>query len=374
MWFSDNEANALTLRAGDLVVCEGGDAGRCAFLRTDLPGYGFQNSVNRVRPFGNNFGGYLAYWLMNLKANGFLDVICNRSTIAHYTAEKLAGTPLLIPPSDEQFAIAAFLDRETAKIDALVAEQERLIALLKEKRQAVISHAVAKGSAPNVPMKNSGVDWLDNVPFHWAVCRIGYYANVENGSTPSRDNPGYWNDGTIPWISSAEVNQYVVREPSELITVAALKECSLRLLPEGAVLVGLVGQGRTRGMSALLSFQATINQNVAAILTKPELLSNYLHYSLQAAYEFMREHGRGGNQAAMNCEILASFRIALPPKNEQADIVRHLDEVHELTMQLTAEAERAIALLKERRAALISAAVTGKIDVRGLVPDALQAA
>lgn len=104
--------------------------------------------------------------------------------------------------------------------------------------------------------------------------------------------------------------------------------------------------------------------------TKEGLLPEYLHYSLQAAYEFMREYARGGNQAALNCELLAAFRVPVPPVEEQKRIVQHLDNIHATTAQLAAECETSIALLRERRAALISAAVTGKIDVRGLVPTA----
>jgi len=274
--------------------------------------------------------------------------------------------PFAIPDLLTQSAIASFLDHETAKVDALVAEQERLIGLLKEKRQAVISHAVTNGLDPNVPMRGAGVGWLGDIPTHWAVCCLRYHASVENGSTPSRDNPDFWEEGTTPWVTSGEVNQYVITDPSELITSSALEQSSLRVIPEGAVLVGLVGQGRTRGMSALLGIPAAINQNVAAVVTKPTLLPKYLHYSLQTASDFLRECGRGGNQAALNCEVLSAFRIAVPPPEEQAEIVRHLDALHGSITELMEECRQAIALLKERRSALISAAVTGKIDVRGL--------
>ncbi|MCA3351618.1 MAG: restriction endonuclease subunit S [Roseomonas sp.] len=181
MYFSPTEAASLSLLEGDLVICEGGDVGRCALLRENLEGYGFQNSINRARGIGDNCTAYLAYWLSHLKNNGFIDVLCNRSTIAHYTAEKLANTPMLMPTPEEQSTIAAFLDQETGKIDALVAEQERLIALLKEKRQAVISRAVTKGLNPNAPMKDSGIEWLGQVPAHWRVGKAGFYLDVLSG-------------------------------------------------------------------------------------------------------------------------------------------------------------------------------------------------
>ena len=254
MWFSEAEQSALNLKKGDLLVCEGGDAGRCAILDRDLEEFGFQNSVNRVRSVGGCGGSakYLNYWLKFLKQAGWIEVICNRSTIAHLTAGKLGSIELPHPPPDEQRAIATFLDRETGRIDELIAEQERLVGLLDEKRQSVISHAVTKGLDSSVAMKDSGCAWIGSMPIQWAVSRIGYYAAVKNGCTPDRDNPSYWIDGQIAWVSSGEVNQYVVLDASEYITQAALDESNLRIIPSGAVLVGLIGQGKTRGMAALL--------------------------------------------------------------------------------------------------------------------------
>nr|WP_255528908.1 restriction endonuclease subunit S [Roseomonas rosulenta] len=368
MWFSDEEAASLDLRAGDLVICEGGDVGRCAFLNVGLPGFGFQNSVNRARAKGKNSAHFLGFWLRKLKSDGYIDILCNRSTIAHFTAEKVAATPMFLPPPAEQSAIAVFLDRECGKIDALVAEQERLITLLKEKRQAVTSHAITKGLDPSALMKDSGVEWLGQVPAHWRVGRIGHYAVVENGSTPSRYNASFWSsDATVPWVSSGEVNQGLVTEPSEFITSDAMAAAGLHLIPAGSVLVGLVGQGRTRGMAALLMIDAAINQNVAAVIPRAELDGSFAYLALGAAYEFLRDYGRGGNQAALNCEILSSFRIPIPPLDEQARIVQIIREKTAQQSALIAEAEKAIVFLKERRAALISAAVTGKIDVRGCV-------
>lgn len=278
------------------------------------------------------------------------------------------------PPLDEQLSIVEFLDRETSKIDALVAEQRRLIELLKEKRQAVISHAVTKGLNPDAPMKPSGIEWIGDIPQHWQVTKLGYYASIENGMTPSRENSQFWDNGDIPWLSSGEVNQYRIVEAVEFITSTALASTSLRVLPIGAVIIGMIGQGKTRGLSAILEIEATINQNMAAVVTSPQLLNEYTHYLFQAMYDYLREWGRGGQQAALNCEILRSVQIPLPPISEQNEINKYLIKTNNSLDALIAEAKRAIELLQERRTALISAAVTGKIDVRGLVNDEEEAA
>ncbi len=272
--------------------------------------------------------------------------------------------PTLVPPPDEQIAIASFLDSETSKIDGLVAQQRRLIELLREKRQAVISHAVTKGLNPAAPMKPSGIDWMGDVPEHWPITRLSYFATIENGSTPSRNNLDYWDGGTVPWIASGEVNQYKVQKPSELITERALADCPLRLLPTGTVIVGMIGQGKTRGLAAILAIEGAINQNLAAIVPGNRLDSVYLRFVFQSAYIYLREFGRGGQQAALNCEILGAMRIPVPPIGEQIVICGCIDKKLDTLDVLRVEAERAIKLLQERRTALISAAVTGKIDVR----------
>jgi type I restriction enzyme, S subunit len=281
---------------------------------------------------------------------------------------QFGGLALPVPPLDEQGRIAEFLADETAKIDALIAEQEKLIALLAEKRQATISRVVVKGLNGSAPMKNSGVGWLGAVPAHWKVAKLGRYARIENGTTPSRAAMEYWESGTIPWLASGEVNQLQITEASEFITKEALENCALRLLPIGTVVVGMIGQGKTRGMSAILRISATINQNLAAICPGPGVEGAYILYVLHAMYDWLREAGRGGNQAAMNCEMLSALRIPLPPMAEQAAIAGHIESEVAKLDSLRTEAESAIALLEERRAALITAAVTGQIDVRDAVP------
>ncbi|ATD67917.1 type I restriction endonuclease subunit S [Luteimonas chenhongjianii] len=283
---------------------------------------------------------------------------------------EMRNISLAVPEIAEQATITEFLDRETATIDALIAEQEKLLALLAEKRQATISHAVTRGLDLNVPMKDSGIAWLGEVPAHWSVAKLGLYGQVENGTTPSRAVPEYWEEGDIPWLASGEVNQVEITEASEFITTRGLNENSLRLLPVGTIVIGLIGQGRTRGMPAILRIPAAINQNLAAICVGPRLKGEYLFYVFRAVYQWLREAGRGGNQAAMNCEMLAALQIPVPPFTEQDRICSSVEDQSSKLDLIQTATVRAIDLLAERRSALISAAVTGQIDVRGLVSEA----
>lgn len=309
---------------------------------------------------------YAYYYMLGLRDNLFW---FTQTAIPQITVEEVSTNPIVVPSLGEQRTIAAFLDHETARIDRLIEKQQRLIELLKEKRQAVISHAVTKGLDPNVPMKDSGVEWLGQVPTVWKVGRLGYYCQVSNGTTPSKSNLDYWIDGNVPWLASGAVNQHEITDASDFITSSALAECSLNLLPRGTVVIGMIGQGRTRGMAAITRIKATINQNLAAAVPNQQIDSEFLLCVVQSAYTALRETGRGGNQAALNCELIADLKITIPTFTEQQEIVSYLNEKNARFEALMDRAVTAVKLLQERRTAMISAAVTGKIDVRNWRPN-----
>lgn len=295
--------------------------------------------------------------------------ISGKGSIMHgLNSSIVKSLTLPLPSYTEQEVILNFLDHETDKIDTLIEKQQQLIKLLKEKRQAVISHAVTKGLSnkeqPNAPMRDSGIEWLGEVPEHWPMPKVSQIAKVLNGSTPDKTNLSYWESGTIPWLASGCLNSEIINEPSLLISEGAYQNCSVELIPANSLLVGMVGQGKTRGTSAILSFDSCINQNMAAIMPSKKVQVRFLYFLFQAMYENLRELGRGGNQAALNCEIIGSIRIPLPSFEEQLSIVSMLDELLIKLNNADKLGEEQIELLKERRTALISAAVTGKIDVR----------
>lgn len=308
---------------------------------------------------------YLYYWL---RSDPVVDEVCARSVGVSYpafNASELGSLPIPLLPVAQQHRIAAFLDRKTAAIDALVAKKEGLVALLAEKRQALITQAVTKGLDPTVPMKDSGLEWLSPIPATWKVAKIGQLARVRNGSTPSRAEFDYWDDGTIPWLSSGKVNDYVVTEADQFITEKALRECSVELMPAGAVIVGMVGEGKTRGTSAMMKIPSCINQNMAAIVAGPRLRPWFLLHVLTAAYLPLREFGRGGQQDALNCQILSALRIPLPPVEQQDAIIGWIDAQIAKADRARTVLVRSIDKLREYRQALITAAVTGKLDVSG---------
>jgi len=316
----------------------------------------------RMSVNANHCPKYAYYYFYDLYLNAVYNNLGEgvRSTLG---PNDLLQIVVVEPSFDEQVAIANFLDRKLVQVDEAISIKEKQILLLKERKQIIIQKAVTQGLNPDVPMKDSGVDWIGQIPEHWTVSKIGHYARVYNGSTPSRDVSRYWENGTIPWMSSGKVNDYKITTPSELVSEAAIRECSLRLFPKGTVLVGIVGQGKTRGTSAILEIDAVINQNVAGIIPSNKLSSLFLHQYLIQAYEEVRNQGQGSNQEALNCQILSAFKIAFPPLNEQKAIVEFISDQSNTIDQTIEIQQSQIYKLKEYKSTLINSAVTGKIKV-----------
>jgi type I restriction enzyme S subunit len=284
------------------------------------------------------------------------------ATVESIEHDFLARTEIPLPPPAEQRAIAAFLDRECGKIDGLVAEQERLIGLLKEKRQAVISHAVTKGLDSNAPMKDSGLPWLGQVPAHWEALRLGaLFAEVaEDGE---HDLPvlsvsihsGVSDDELADEQLDRKVTRSEDRTKYKKVQPGDLVYNMMRAWQGGFGTVSVTGMVSPAYVVARAT-GAVRTQFIELLLRSPQ------------AVEEMRRHSRGVTDFRLRLywDEFKQIRVALPPLGEQEAILAAVAAEVSRSEALAAEAERAIELLKERRAALISAAVTGKIDVRGL--------
>ena len=277
-----------------------------------------------------------------------------------------------MPPLPEQSRIAAFLDHETAKIDALVAEQEQLMELLKEKRQAVISHAVTKGLNPKAAMKPSGIEWIGNVPAHWEIRRVKNYFQTCSGGTPNTSQQQiYYTDkeNGIPWVRTTDLQNDVLSEVEIFITEKALADTACTILPPGTVMVAMYGGDGSVGKNGILSIPAAINQAVCGLLPSPNHCPEYVFRFMQ----FYRPYWMIGAESSRKDPNISQERVRnapfpKPPIEEQENIVRFLNAQISQFDTLTIEAQRAIDLLQERKTALISATVIGQIDVRSLTP------
>ena len=330
--------------------------------------YGIGRGLCAITPSSECSMRFVFHALQVMKSELF--AVATGSTYEAVSTDQVGNATCLAPPLPEQTQIAAFLDRETAKIDGLVAEQQRLMALLKEKRQAVISHAVTRGLNPDAPMKPSGIEWLGGVPAHWEVVPLKYLCLLLKDGThlpPERVDVG------IPLLSVRNLidGKFSLRSDDSMISEESYQFLCRAFVPkEEDVLLAIVGA--TLGKTAVIPDGIGpfhIQRSVAIFRTRQEIIqARFLNLVFQCGpfQALLWEMVGYSAQPGIYLGTLENIRIPVPSVDEQTLMLEAISvAVSELT-DLTAEAKRAIDLLQERRTALISAAVTGQIDMRNL--------
>ena len=292
--------------------------------------------------------------------NVFSHKLANQSIIS---SSFLVSAKFSCPDLEEQSQIAHFLDHETARIDALIAEQQRLIELLKEKRQAVISHAVTKGLDPTAPMKDSGVEWLGEVPAHWDIKSYRYSSEIYRGKFGHRprNDPSLY-DGEFAFIQTGDIaraKKYINTYKQTLNEKGASVS---QKFPAGTLVMAIAAN---IGDTAILGFEAYAPDSVVGFKPKNDIELEFLRFSLMAAIQELHKTSTQSTQANLNIDRIGSVRAVFPSLTEQRRIIQYLNHELERYSELVEQATKTIELMQERRSALISAAVTGKIDVRG---------
>ena len=317
------------------------------------------------------FSPFVAYQLRSREVVSIVDGSTFGSKMPRASWDFVGALPLPLPPCDEQVAITAFLDAETAKIDSLVEEQRRLIELLKEKRQAVISQAVTKGLNPNAPMKDSGVEWLGKVPVHWDVSNIKRLVATPVTDGP-HETPNFPDEG-IPFVSAEAVSSGVLdfEKKRGYISVEDHQSYSLKYRPRRGDIY-MIKSGATTGVTAIVETDDDFNiWSPLAVIRCDESCDPYFVLNFMRSKNFLEAvtlNWSFGTQQNIGMGVIENLAVPVPPLAEQLRIAALLRSVTSRINALTEKAEEAMSLLQERRAALISAAVTGKIDVRGLAP------
>tara|TARA_R110000823_G_scaffold65241_1_gene153190 strand:+ start:339 stop:1478 length:1140 start_codon:yes stop_codon:yes gene_type:complete len=322
-----------------------------------------------MRPVSGFIGRYALYQFLQESFISVVDGATHGAKMPRVGWEFMGNMPFVVPRPEEQLQIARFLSHETAKIDALIREQERLIALLQEKRQAVISHAVTKGLDPNVPMKDSGVEWLGEVPAHWVVTPLKRCSKLN----PSKS--GYLGSKSIDctFLPMEKLKTDTIRR-DEIRKISEVYD-GYTYFEDGDVLFAKVTpcfENRNTALACYLMNGIGFGSSEIFVL-RPEtgIVGRFLFYRLLedvlVNYWSSEMTGAGGLKRVPS-SVVENFAIALPDRAEQEHICAYLDTAVKKFEELMAEAESAVALLKERRSALISAAVTGKIDVRNWQP------
>ncbi len=338
-----HEIERYTVRPGDLLVCEGGEAGRSAIWRGELVTCGYQKALHRLRPLdrGRERPRFLYYTLaVAVTRRAFVDG--QGSTIAHLTGDMLRAHRFPFPPTTEQHAIADFLDRETARINVQIAKQEGLIEVLQEKRTALISSAVTKGLNLDVAMKDFGVEWLGQIPVHWSVQRLKTLSAMQSGESITGNS--IRSTGRYPVFGGNGLRGYTsdfTHDGNHILIGRQGAHCGNVHVARGrfwasehAVVMSPEGTNVVEWCAALLEAMNLNRLSVAAA------------------------------QPGLAVDRLRELRIPVPPVAEQHAIAAFLGRETSRINALAARVNQAMDRLNEYRMSLISAAVTGKIDVR----------
>ena len=355
MYASPKEIENCAVRPGDLLVCEGGEVGRAAVCPAGLPPETIiQNAIHRVRSKNGNSTRYLGYLLSHIASSGWFEVLCNKATIAHFTVEKFGDLLLGYPRPESQERIADYLDRETTRLGCLVDEKQRQIGLLAEKRRGLIAKAVTQGIRLNAPLRDSGIRWIGEIPVSWRVERAKWLFTERDDRSESGDEELLSVSHLTGVTSRAEKNVNMFMAES----LEGYKRCETGDLVINTLWAWMGAMGVTR-QPGIVSPAYNVYQPV------PELDPEYIDLMVRTprfAEEITRySKGVWSSRMRLYPEGLYEAWLPVPPKEEQQAIVAHIMQETEKIDAFTQATEQTIALLKVRRSALISAAVTGSL-------------
>lgn len=336
------------------------DGARAGLIGTNHEGY-ISSTIVKILPNIKYIKKRFFYWYLR-GAEKYLFEQVRGTTIPHMSREFIDNMGMIDFSLNEQEQIVKYLDKKVSEIDDIILKQKSLIEKYKAYKQSLITETVTKGLNKNVSMKDSGIEWIGEIPKHWDITKISNIAEVGSGGTPNRQNKELWN-GNINWMSSGEVNMQYVYETKEKITESGLNSISSPLLPVNTVMLGLIGQGKTKGMTAILCVESACNQNLAYCICKKEIYHHkYLFYSFKAMYKFLRGV-IGESQAGIYLGFLKECKIIVPSIEEQKEITDFLDKKCEAIDSAISKKEQLIEKLESYKKSLIYECVTGKREV-----------
>lgn len=349
-----------TVQAGDLVVSIGPSFGKVMIVPPELAGANLTQGTARVAPAPNVNVKFL-YWALQAKPTfAYWESVVSGATFSALNLEPLSRTPIPVHDYTTQRVIANFLDAETARIDALVEKKKRLSELVLARHVAVVSQAVKRGLDAQVETRDSGTDWIGAVPLHWQVKRIKRLCQVRRGASPRPiDDPVYFDDeGEYAWVRISDVTAAgrYLRETEQRLSVIGSSK-SVKLEP-GALFLSIAG---SVGKPVITTIKCCIHDGFVyfvGLTEEPEFL--YFVLGTGDAYGGL---GKLGTQLNLNTETVGNIRVPVPPRDEQEAIVAFLDGKSKKVDYLIATLTSQIELLNEHREALVTAAVTGELDV-----------
>ena len=349
MRFEASEQERYGLKYGDLVICEGGEPGRCAIWKDQIPGMKIQKALHRVRVHDCLDYRYLYYWFLLAGQTGELEQYFTGATIKHMPGEKLKSVIITKPQIEVQRKIADIL----WAYDDLIENNQKQIKLLEEAAQRLYKEWFVDLRFPG----HETTPITDGIPQGWSVHKIGERFDTYLGGTPSRAQPQYWQDGTIPWINSGKVNELRVVEPSEYITELALNKSATKLLPVHTTLVAITGA--TLGQVSYTEITTCANQSVVGIVDPSTCYEEYIYCYVSNNIKQIISKATGGAQQHINKDIVNAFDIVLPNEKLMASFKNQIAPLFEKIKNLLFQN----IWLTEARDRLLPKLMNGEIEV-----------
>ncbi len=367
------EIDKFELQTGDVIITKDSetwdDIAVPAYVTSKLDKVLCGYHLALVRSFNNKSLG--KYIFRAFSSNGIRDqfmVSANGITRFGLSISSIKSALFPCPPLHEQKSIAKFLNHKTSEIDSLIADKEELIKKLEEYKQSIITEAVTKGLNPDVKMKDSGIEWIGEIPEHWSIVKMRYLLDkIKTGSTPTTQNQSYF-DGDIDWFTPADFVDIKLASSKRKISLQALIDGEAILFEENTVL--LVGIGATIGKVAMTNKKCSSNQQITGLTTKSNrMLPLYLTYWLHLNQKLIKAFSNNTTLPILNNEGIRSLYCILPPLKEQTAIANYLEQETLRIDELILDIEDHKDQLREYRQSLIYEAVTGKIDVCDYQPE-----
>ena len=365
-----SELQGYSTYPGDVLVTMMGTAGRCAAVPPNTARGIFDSHLLRLRPLSADICPEFLVWVLNDSTTTLSQIAASArgSIMAGLNSAIVKSLRLPLPSLMRQSAIAAFLDHKTTAIDALIAKKERLIELLQEKRQVLITLAVTKGLDPNVRMKDSGVEWLGRVPEHWTISRLAFVSSaIQTGPFGSQLHAEDYVEGGVPVLNPANLlDGRPVPDNTKTVSPENAHRLTRHRVVYGDILIGRRGEmGRcaliTREAAGFVCGTGCLRVRLRADRANPRYCSIVL--SLEGVARTLSLRSVGSTMENLNSRIVGSVEVPLPPVKEQSAIADAVALIHEEYESMRARLATSVELLREYRQALISAAVTGRIEI-----------
>ncbi|WP_068598606.1 restriction endonuclease subunit S [Vaginella massiliensis] len=361
-----NQDKKIQLKIDDLLITKDGTIGKIALIK-DLPKKSTLNSgVFVTRPLMKSYNVDYFYWVLSSNVfRDFIDYHKNGSTILHLYQNVFERFVFLIPSFHEQQAIANYLDAKTQAIDKKISLLEQKIETYKKLKRTLINQTITKGlrSLSEVEMKDSGISWIGQIPQHWEVKRLkDVCKSMSSGATPTSGNLSYYEDGTINWLNTGDLNDGIINSTQKKLNNTVFDDYpNLKIQKKGTLVIAMYGA--TIGKMGLLDIDSTTNQACCCLNLKNDNFNKFHFYQLLNIKQYIISLSVGGTQPNVSQGILSFIEMVVPPKSEQEEIAKYLDHKTATIDAIVINIGKQIDTLKQLRKTLINDVVTGKIKV-----------